>query len=233
MSAANDLSGAPLDGSEKIVVLAPHPDDESLGCGGLLAGAFAKAGAHVICLTDGSASHPGSRIFPPARLAEIRRAELAAALTLLGGSPVDMTWLGLPDSRLHEVAPEAVIEKVAAVIDAQKARHIFVPAAEDKHCDHKTTARLASGLRARRRDLEFYSYPVWSRWDDPAFGRMAAAHAPMFLDPGKSRMRKRAAIAAHRSQLGGMIQDDPDGFVLPEAFVEKFAGEPEIFWRMP
>ena len=50
------LRGRPL------LVLAPHPDDESLGCGALLAQAFAGAGAHVACLTDGAASHPGGGV---------------------------------------------------------------------------------------------------------------------------------------------------------------------------
>ncbi len=63
MSAAARLIEAPgiAAGAAPIVVLAPHPDDESLGCGALLAAAFAGKGARVVCLTDGSGSHPGSR----------------------------------------------------------------------------------------------------------------------------------------------------------------------------
>lgn len=222
-----------LDGDQKIVVLAPHPDDETLGCGGLLARAFAGAGAHVICLTDGSASHPGSQLWPPARLAETRRAELGEALIRLGGTADDMTWLGFPDSRLHEVDPEAILAPIEEAIASKGAQHIFVPAIEDKHCDHKTTARLAATLRERHPEWQFYSYPVWSRWDDLSFDQAAARNAPVFLDTRAARPRKRAAIAAHRSQLGQIVPDAPDGFVLPDGFVEKFVGEREIFWRMP
>ena len=45
-------------GGRPLLVLAPHPDDESLGCGALLAHGLAGPGAHVACLTDGAASHP-------------------------------------------------------------------------------------------------------------------------------------------------------------------------------
>lgn len=222
-----------LSGREKVVVLAPHPDDETLACGGLLARAFAGAGGHVVCLTDGSASHPSSREWPPARLAEERCRELVTALEILGGSADDLTWLGLPDSRLHEVAPEEVLAALVQAIDRQQARHVFVPALEDKHCDHQTTAQLATILRARRPDLHFYSYPVWSRWDDPDFARNTARYAPVFLDTSPVRDAKIAAIRAHRSQLGQVVQDAPEGFVLPAAFVETFAQEDEIFWRKP
>ncbi|MBO9431842.1 PIG-L family deacetylase [Sulfitobacter sp. R18_1] len=222
-----------LSGREKIVVLAPHPDDETLGCGGLLARAFAGAGAHVICLTDGGASHPGSRAWSPARLAETRRAELAGALDLLGGGAADLTWLGHPDSRLHEVAADAILTELMQVIDAQAARHIFVPASEDKHCDHQTTASLADGLRAQRPNLHFHSYPVWSRFDDPNFAENTAGYAPLTLDTAAYRDAKSAAIRAHRSQLGQVVQDDPDGFILPEAMIDLFAQQDEIFWRMP
>lgn len=233
MNAQAPISDAALSGEEKIIVLAPHPDDETLGCGGLLTRAFAGAGAHVICLTDGSASHPGSTLWPPRRLAEERRRELIAALRILGGSAADLTWLGLPDSLLHEEDLSSIVAALQRVVHDQAARHIFVPAQEDKHCDHKTTARIATALRRDNPDLQFYSYPVWSRWDDPDFDQRAAAHGAMRLETSHAESRKRAAIAAHRSQLGQLVTDDPQGFVLPTEFIEKFASESEIFWRMP
>jgi len=68
-------------GSGTCLVLAPHPDDESLGCGGLIAACCAAGRPPVVAvLTDGSGSHPGSRAFPPTRLAAIRKAEVTAAV---------------------------------------------------------------------------------------------------------------------------------------------------------
>lgn len=222
-----------FEGQEKLVVLAPHPDDESLGCGALLARAFAGAGAHVICMTDGSASHPHSKEWTPQRLARQRRMEMIKAIQCLGGSADDLTWLGMVDSCLYRADAEVVAADLEPTVAELGARHVFVPAAEDHHEDHQATARFANELRARRPDWTFYSYPVWCRWDDPEFGQNITRHAPVFLPAGSLRTRKHAAINAHQSQLGKVVTDDPSGFTLPTGFLEKFVSEDEIFWRMP
>lgn len=219
-------------GLHKLVVLAPHPDDETLGCGTLLARAFAGAGAHVICLTDGSASHPQSTQWPPHRLAQRRRAEMEQALAHLGGTPDDLTWLGLPDSKMHLSDPAKIAATLADLITATGARHIFAPAPEDHHIDHKVTAHVARLLREMQPDWTFYSYPVWSRWEDRDFKHRIAHHAPVCLAPAGFAAQKRAALNAHQSQLGAIVRDDPDGFVLPAAFVEAFLTEDELFWEM-
>ncbi|WP_255013329.1 PIG-L deacetylase family protein [Roseovarius sp. M141] len=222
-----------FEGREKLVVLAPHPDDESLGCGALLARAFTGAGAHVICLTDGSASHPGSTEWTSQRMAARRRAEMIEAIECLGGSARDLTWLGMTDSGLYQADTNAVAVDLEQIIADFGARHIFAPAAEDHHEDHQATARFASELRTRRPDWSFYSYPLWCRWDDPDFRQTTARHAPIYLSSGDLRERKRTAINAHQTQLGQIITDDATGFALSAGFVEKFVTEDEIFWRMP
>lgn len=69
----------------RAVVIAPHPDDEVLGCGGLLQ-RLAEAGRtlQLISVTDGSASHPGSDRWPVQRLSVVRPQESAEALRRLG-----------------------------------------------------------------------------------------------------------------------------------------------------
>jgi LmbE family N-acetylglucosaminyl deacetylase len=222
-----------LTGGAPIVVLAPHPDDESLGCGALLAHAFAHDGAHVICMTDGSASHPGSREWPPARLAAARRRELARAIGHLGGTGVDMTWLGHPDGWLGAQNPDAVVASVAGICRRIEARHLFAPAADDHHEDHKSTARIALRVKKENPEITLFTYPLWSRWDDPEFAAAVARHDPVALDPGQWRAAKRAAITAHATQLGHIIHDDPTGFVMSRAFTDAFADSPEIYWRTP
>ncbi|OSP54374.1 PIG-L deacetylase family protein [Pseudoruegeria sp. SK021] len=224
---------AGFDGQHRIVVLAPHPDDESLACGTLLAQAFSGAGGHVICMTDGSASHLGSEQWSPVRLARTRKAELTRAIQELGGTANDLTWLGWPDSRLHQVDFAAVAADLDERITALGAQHVFAPSSDDHHADHKATAQIAAHLRTRRPEWSFYSYPVWSRWDDPDFDRAIHGYAPLFLAAAPRKAQKNAAIQAHQSQLGHVIPDDPDGFVMSPAFVEKFVAEDEVFWRTP
>ena len=221
-----------FEGRCKIAVLAPHPDDESLACGALLTRAFSGAGAHVFCLTDGSASHPNSRQWPSERLAQRRRAELTQAIKHLGGSTTDLTWLGMKDAKLYLADPVAAARDLAELIADSGAQHVFAPAPQDHHEDHKATANIADEIRQLRPDWSFYSYPVWSRWDDPDFDQNIARYAPRYIKSGEWQQQKRAAITAHRSQFGDVVTDDPDGFVLPSEFVEKFVIEDEVFWRM-
>ena len=72
-------------GDGTALILAPHPDDESLGCGGLIASCCAAGRPPLVALlTDGSGSHPHSMRYPPERLASVREAEARHAVSILG-----------------------------------------------------------------------------------------------------------------------------------------------------
>ncbi len=215
-----------------ILVLAPHPDDESLGCGGLLAKAFAGPGAHVVCMTDGAASHPGSRAYPPVRLAGLRAAELDRALIELGGSRADVTRLGLPDAGLGDLAPEygRIAERVARIAVQRGAGCLLASAGTDPHCDHVATAAIGARA-ARRAGIRCLFYPIWSRWALPDTRSAAGATREYRLATAAFRDRKQRAVAAHASQMGQVIDDDPDGFVCPADFVSLFLDNDEIFFE--
>src|SRR5690242_4645032 len=110
-----------LVGDGPVLVLAPHPDDESLGCGGLIAACCARGqDVYVVILTDGAGSHPHSRDYPAARLSRLREEEARAAVAALGLADDRISFFGLPDGRaplrgrrLRAVA--AQIEAVARV----------------------------------------------------------------------------------------------------------------------
>lgn len=225
------ISAQALTGRAPIVVLAPHPDDESLGCGALLAHAFDTHGAHVICMTDGGGSHPGSVDWPADRLAAMRRQELSHAIVRLGGRPTDVTWLGHPDGWLGTRDPDGIVADIVAVCCARGARHLFAPAPEDHHEDHRTTARIAQQVVRALPDLTLFSYPVWSRFDDPHFLDRVADRGPVAFESAAWRARKSLAIAAHRTQRGLVVEDDPDGFSLPPDMIDAFTTQPEIFWK--
>ena len=217
------------------LVLAPHPDDESLGCGGLLA-LLAESGrrVRVLFVTDGSRSHPQSRTHPAARLAEVREAEARAALAELG-VPADAARFlrfrdcGLPAENAPAF-PDAVAQFHKAVADFAPDT-LLVPWRRDPHCDHAATWRLAraavSTLSPAPRWLE---YPVWA-WahaTGDAAPREDEADA-WRLDISPVLPRKQQAIAQHRSQLGGLIHDDAEGFVLAPAMLAHFAMPWELF----
>ncbi|MGJ3232422.1 MAG: PIG-L deacetylase family protein [Oceanicaulis sp.] len=219
---AFDAFHARLGRPERILVLAPHPDDETCGCGGLLAMA-AAAGVRidVVLLTDGTASHRASDSHPPARLAALRRAEMARALRRLNcrARPVR---LGLPDGDCEllsatDLAParrrlERVLRRAAPDL-------ILAPWRRDPHGDHRAGAVIArrAAVRAAPR-ARLAEYDVWTALtgepgDQPRPGEVD----PVALDVRPVLSAKRRALAAHASQLGRRITDDPDGFAFTRA----------------
>lgn len=198
------LEGRPL------VVLAPHPDDETLGCGALLFDAAAMGIPTVVfCVTDGSRSHRNSATWPAARLATERRRELEAATAILGA---DMHWLGHPDCGVPEDVPlDHLIPKDALVLASWEG---------DPHCDHEAVARLAR--KAVRADTRLAFYPVWGRFADTS-----TIARPLQATPA-ARAAKRRALACHRSQMTRMITDDPEGFVMEKWRQAHFLDHPEV-----
>lgn len=210
-----------------VVVLAPHPDDESLGCGALLAACFnAGRPAHVVLLTDGSASHPGSGSWPAQRLAQQRRAEATEAICRLGGSVGNVTFLGLADGAVPSEGADAraAVAEIRRICIATDAATLLSTGPADAHADHRATAAIAAGVVEALPGLRVLHYPIW-----PPEPQVQAAAVVTRFPQGDHRKRKALAVAAHLSQLGGLITDDPEGFVLPPDFVARFLDRDEVF----
>ncbi|MCS5715520.1 bifunctional PIG-L family deacetylase/class I SAM-dependent methyltransferase [Herbiconiux sp. CPCC 205716] len=115
-----------------LVVVAAHPDDETLGAAGLLARAYA-AGVRttVLVATSGEASHPGSTTHRPSELARLREAETAAAVAAVDPGAT-VAFLRAPDGRLGE-APhrEALTEALLAAVRGSGAGPAGVASAAD------------------------------------------------------------------------------------------------------
>jgi LmbE family N-acetylglucosaminyl deacetylase len=217
-------------GSGRVLILAPHPDDESLGCGGLIA-ACCEAGRppFVLVLTDGAGSHPGSRSHPPARLRATREAEARRALAALGLGPDHIAFLGLPDTAAPHDGPafDRAVAAIAAQAVAIGCTTIAAPWQHDPHCDHLAAHRMASAA-ATQLGLRHIAYPVWG-WTLPATDALDTRVAGGRLDIAQHLPAKRRAIAAHASQHGGVITDDPSGFQLPRHLLAVFDEPFEVF----
>lgn len=221
-----------------VIVLAPHPDDESLACGGLLAQLAARAlPVRVVAVSDGAASHPGSRAWPPARLQELRAAELEGALAELGLPAASLRRLDLPDGGVPRAGTPrfpAALDRLQAACAGIVPRTLVTSWRHDPHTDHAATFELAVGLRARWSPAPtLLEYVVWGWHLRPETPVHAAPPHGFRLDPGPALERKRRAIAAHGSQLGRVVTDDPNGFALEPEMVEGLAVRPELFLEMP
>ena len=220
-------------------MVAPHPDDEALGCGGLLA-LLRRAGQPVaaVLVSDGTMSHPGSRLFSaPARQA-VREAEFRHALTVLG-IDTEPLLLALPDGRVPATTAEPGFEEAVTTLRAFVHRHaaatVLVPWRRDPHPDHRASSRLVAaalaGLPQPPRCLE---YVVWA-WEraHPSDLPTPNDNVQGFrLNIAPVLAQKQRAIAVHRSQIApGVFVDDPQGFLLSETMLSHFAGPEEVYFE--
>jgi LmbE family N-acetylglucosaminyl deacetylase len=213
------------------LVLAPHPDDESLGCGGLIARCCRENRPPVVAiLTDGSRSHPGSKDYPPVKLTAVRAAEAKLAVTRLGLPPERLVFLGEPDTKAPHAGPafDRVVARLIACIREFSCTAILAPWRFDPHCDHVAAARIAAET-ARFAGVRHVAYPVWG-WTLPADTPIdEGAVFGWRLDVAAQMEAKRRAIGAHASQYGQLITDAPDGFQLPAELLRMTTGPWETF----
>ncbi|MFC4948166.1 PIG-L family deacetylase [Pseudonocardia sp. GCM10023141] len=212
----------------RVVLIAAHPDDETLGAAGTLA-ALRAAGAEIVIVvaTDGEAAYPG--LGPDARqeLARVRRAELDAALRAQGLGGVAVHRLGLPDSRLteHSERLRELLRPLLATADAYLA-----PWPDDPHPDHRAAGLAAA--QAAPVTAHGWSYPIWMwAWTDPADGAIPWDRAHTVALDAAGRAARRAAVACYASQ----VDSGPAGAtpVLAEGLLDHVDRHTDIVFREP
>ncbi|MBO0921890.1 PIG-L family deacetylase [Cellulomonas sp. zg-ZUI222] len=213
----------------RTVVVAAHPDDETLTAGGLLA-ELAAAGhpAEVVVVTDGAGSHPGSPTLHPTTLARRRVDEVRRAVELLSpGSRV--TLLGHPDGGVREARDRVTAELRALLTDGEPVRTLVTTWRGDGHRDHRVLAEIGAGLAAELRCTHAEA-PLWLwHWatpDDPAVPWDALRAVPL---PDRAVVLKQRAIAAHETQVHALSDDPTDAPVLHPRFLQGFTRDVEPF----
>ena len=150
------------------VVLSPHPDNESLGCGGTMA-LLHQIGVpvQVIMVSDGSQSHPNSQKHPADKLRILRESETRAALHQLGMNPEQVTFLRLPDGNVPDNPETITYQDAVGRLVAELNRHqptngILIPWRRDPHRDHWATWQLLqSAMRQLETQPRVLEYPIW------------------------------------------------------------------------
>ena len=195
--------------TDRILILAPHPDDESIGTGGLLLRARAVgAEARVIFATSGDNNAWPQRaierrLFIPAsarnRWAARRREEARAALRLLYGTDAPSLFLNLPDQGVTRVllhGGEQVIAALRAEIAAFRPTIVVLPTADDAHPDHSALHVLVRfALAGFSQDCRLLCYLVHRG------GRLAPAPVSQLRLTAEEVRDKRQAILCHETQM--------------------------------
>ncbi len=209
----------------EVAVCAAHPDDEVLGVGGTIAGLAADGvRVHLVAVTDGDASHPGSAVLSPAALARARIVESERALATLGAPGTRTTRLGLPDGGVARHEEELVVALTGAFTGADA---VITTWTGDGHPDHDAVGRAAVDAAAAL-GLPLWQYPVWTwHWAAPGDPRVpwdrtrAVALTPAVV------AAKRAAIGCFTTQIAPV---GPDPAILPPEFLAHFARSFEVLW---
>ena len=216
------LGLAPFDLSlvDSPVVVAPHPDDEILGVGGILA---LSAGVDVIAVTDGEASHPDSTVYGPSELARLRRKETSVALNRLGQGSARVHRLGQPDGGIDE-------DDVAEALEAHlsEGRWCLATWRHDGHPDHERVGRAAARACAVT-GARLIEYPIWAwHWAGPGDARIPWDRARLVALPPAVLRAKESAIGAFRTQVEPLGPEPADAAILPPHVCARFLRPYEV-----
>lgn len=227
-----------LAGCRRLIVVAAHPDDETLGAGTLLASATAAGlDVTVIVATRGEGSHPDSPTHTRADLVAIRRSEFEAAIRVVAPG-ARLVRLGLPDGALQRHREALVSATLAAVGAGGADSWLVAHYRSDGHPDHEAVGHAAAVVAAQR-DVVLLEYPLWCWvWTEPADARIPVerlvrlAGAPAGQLPVGTTLKDRA-LAAYRSQLEPLSAAPGDEAVVPRRLLDHLAGAGELFVADP
>ncbi|MDU9394088.1 PIG-L family deacetylase [Pseudomonas sp. zfem002] len=212
----------------RLVVVAPHPDDEILACGGLLAGFQGREHELLlISVTDGEASHPGSAQWSEHRLRRQRPLESRHALQRLGLDVQALAWqrLALKDSAVAR--DEAfLVNHLSQLLQADD--QLLCTWRGDGHSDHEAVGR-ACARAAQGKGVALLEVPVWAwSWAAAEDPRLPWPRACKVRLDAEVLQRKQQATAAHVSQLAADGERPP---VLPAATLECLMQPFELVFR--
>lgn len=217
--------GELLPTGRRLVVIAPHPDDEVLACGALIARHAAMGGeVLVVALSDGEASHGVSTVHAGRCLAAERRDESAEGLRRLGAREATVIRLGLPDGAIADHA-DSLVFRLARLLRASDV--VVSPWRLDGHPDHDAAGRAAARA-CRIVGCRLLEAPVWMwHWAAPGDARVPWRRLVGLPMDAWTAGLKQHALAAHVTQL--RPRDGAQGPVLGDAIRARAAWRAEYF----
>jgi LmbE family N-acetylglucosaminyl deacetylase len=177
---------------QSTVIVAPHPDDETLAAGGLIATQRSlQIPVTLLAVTDGEAAYPDTP-----DLGRTRRVEQARAAEALGVAPDAVIRLGLRDSDVA-ASESALADRIEACIDSDTL--VVAPWRRDPHPDHEACGRAAATAAGRTgATLISYFFWTWHHFRPECLNGLALRRLVLSTDAGSRRAR---ALFCHHSQL--------------------------------
>lgn len=222
--------------SKKIIVFTPHPDDETLGCGGTIAKRISEGyDVLIVVMTDGR--HAFLNIFgidsdpTPEELKEIRKEEVKRAVGILGVPEENLIFLDFVDRTL-ENNEEKAEEKVAEILSENRPMEVYFPYKRDGHPDHRAAYRIVrNSIRKSGISALTYQYSITHK-----YARVGSI-VDVFLnflrlnmvrvDVSKFLLLKETAIKEFRSELTAVSSRQHKPIING---VKKFLNSEEMFY---
>ncbi|MGB3137205.1 MAG: PIG-L family deacetylase [Nodosilinea sp.] len=229
--------GKTLEPSQKpAIIFAPHQDDETLGCGGLIAlKRQQRVPVWVVFLTDGQLCYMGAPEPWPVTAEEcirLRQQEATAALDILGVEASNVVFLDAKDSTLGELEGEQrqrLTESLVHWLTVVQPGEVYVPHHKDVHSDHIATYDLVkAAVDQVPFELDLWQYLVWSLWRYKDLDNLPTSqYESLYSLPIESvRAQKLEALRTYRSQYTPIT----GGFTaLPKTFMGFFDYPFELF----
>lgn len=224
---------------DRVLVFAPHPDDESLTIGALLIRAFAsQLPLRVVYVTNGDNNPWAQRLCERRwrigesdrlRWGERRKQEALAALASLGGDPNCASFLHLPDQGITKLlmgGDSKIMDLLGGVISSWNPSLVVQPAAEDAHPDHSALNVLLTAIQLACREsrLRILNYVVHPLKAVQPGNPLSTELTPVEVQ------RKLRAILCHRTQVAASRQRFTSYATAEEIYYD---GSPAPFGNRP
>lgn len=221
---------------KRIVVFAPHPDDETFGCGGTIAKKI-KEGYEVIIVLVTDGRYAFSKLLgiesdpTPIQLKEIRKEEVKRATKILGVKEKNLFFLDFEDGSLYKHEKE-LQEKIIEILKKTNPVEVYFPYEKDSHPDHRAVNRVVrDSIRRLGLKTMKYKYSVGQK-----YGRIGPL-IDIFLNLFKKNMiwndiseflpTKRAAIEEFKSEISIISRSQKRPLMRK---IGKFLKNKEIFY---
>jgi len=220
------------------LIIAPHPDDEVFGCGGMLAGPSSDGKkTDVLFITEGEASHQGCCMVPSSQVGAQRRSLAASANEILGVPQERLEFLEGKDGRLPNKGQDGfnrLAEKIAACLKKAAPDVVFCPHPFEGWSDHvaaEELTRTAIAMLSVNARPRLYHYCVW-------FWYSMSLRRALLIDWRQARLLDISAQLPLKQQAMRIYLDalapcgNPWIGKLPKEFLRAFDWDKELFFEV-
>lgn len=212
--------------TDKVLIIAPHPDDEVIGCGGLIARLVLECNMpHIAILTGGEGSHNHCCSVAPNDIKTSRRKLTDNALCILSVNREHIHELDFPDGNISTDNSE--IKKLNEIIDEIAPNIILVPHWGEGWPDHINTGEIIKKIAPKQATI--YEYCVWM-WYYNVWRGLDWKNAYKLKMTPREYQLKLEAMDAYIKPLAPCSK--PWSGVLPDIFVKANSGDTELYFKV-